>query len=59
MGLPRSTYYDVPGIPVDDTEIVSRVHAVCDEFEADGYRCVGAALRHLGGSWSTPRRCAG
>ena len=48
MGLPRSTYYDVPGIPVDDTEIVSRIHAVCDEFEAYGYRRVGAALRHQG-----------
>ncbi len=48
MGLPRSTYYDVPGIPVDDTEIVSRIHAVCDEFETYGYRRVGAALRHQG-----------
>ena len=48
MGLPRSTYYDVPGIPVDDTEIVSRIHAVCDEFETYGYRRVGAALRQRG-----------
>ncbi len=48
MGLPRSTYYDVPSIPVDDPEIVSRFHAVCDEFETYGYRRVGAALRHQG-----------
>ena len=48
MGLPRSTYYDVPGIPVDDTEIVARIQAVCDEFETYGYRRVGAALRHQG-----------
>ena len=48
MGLPRSTYYDVPGIPVDDTEFVSPIHAVCDEFETYGYRRVGAALRHQG-----------
>lgn len=48
MGLPRSTYYDVLGIPVDDPEIVSRVHAVCDECATYGYRRVGAALRHQG-----------
>ena len=48
MGLPRSTYYDMPGIPVDDTEIVARIEAVCDEFETYGYRRVGAALRHQG-----------
>ena len=48
MGLPRSTYYDVPGVPADDTEIVSRIEAVCDEFETYGYRRVGAALRQQG-----------
>ena len=32
MGLPRSTYYDVPSVPADDTEIVLRIQAVCDEF---------------------------
>ena len=48
MGLSRSTYYDVPGIPVDDTEIVLRIQAVCDEFETYGYRRVGTALRHQG-----------
>ena len=48
MGLPRSTYYDVPSVPADDTEIVLRIQAVCDEFETYGYRRVGAALRHQG-----------
>ena len=48
MGLPRSTYYDAPRIPADDTEIVSRIQALCDEFETYGYRRVGAALRHQG-----------
>ncbi len=48
MGLPRSTYYDVPRVPADDTEIVSRIQVVCDEFETYGYRRVGAALRHQG-----------
>ena len=48
MGLPRSTCYDMPGIPVDDTEIVWRIQAVCDEFETYGYRRVGAAFRHQG-----------
>ena len=41
MGLPRSTYYDVPSVPADDTEIVLRIQAVCDEFETYGYRRVG------------------
>ena len=48
MGLPRSTFYDAPSIQADDTEIVARVRAICDEFEAYGYRRVGAALRHQG-----------
>ena len=48
MGLPRSTYYDAPRIPADDTEIVSRIQALCDEFETYGYRRVDAALRHQG-----------
>ena len=33
MGLPRSTCYDAPSVAVDDTEIVSRMQAICDEFE--------------------------
>jgi putative transposase len=42
MRLPRSTYYDAPAVKADDGEID------CDEFEAYGYRRVGAELRHCG-----------
>ncbi len=48
MGLPRSTFYDAPAAKADDAEIVARIVAICDEFEAYGYRRVGAALRHQG-----------
>jgi putative transposase len=58
MGLPRSTFYDVPAGPADEAEIVARMCAICDEFEAYGYGRVGAALRHQGSS-STARRSAG
>ena len=58
MGLPRSTYYDAPPVKTDDAEIVANITAICDEFEAYGYRRVGA-----GASWSKkwssiPRRSA-
>ena len=48
MALPRSTFYDAPVAQIDDTAIVARMVAICDEFEAYGYRRVGAALRHQG-----------
>jgi len=48
MGLPRSTYYDVASREADDAEIVATIIAICDEFEAYGYRRVGAELRHRG-----------
>ncbi len=32
----------------DDAEIVANIAAICDEFEAYGYRRVGAELRHRG-----------
>ena len=48
MGIARSTYYDAPADSVDDTEIVERMAAICDEFEAYGYRRVQAALRQQG-----------
>jgi putative transposase len=48
MALPRSTYYDAPAEPIDDAEILRRVETICDEFEAYGYRRVGAELRHQG-----------
>jgi putative transposase len=48
MGLPRSTYYDAPATKADHREIVAAMTAICDEFEAYGYRRVGAELRHRG-----------
>ena len=48
MGLPRSTYYDAPPVKTDDAEIVANITAICNEFEAYGYRRVGAELRHQG-----------
>jgi putative transposase len=48
MGLPRSTFYDAPTAAVDDAAIVACMVAICDEFEAYGYRRVGAALRQQG-----------
>jgi putative transposase len=48
MGLPRSTFYDELAARLDDAEIVRRMQTICDEFEAYGYRRVGAELRHQG-----------
>jgi putative transposase len=48
MSLSRSTYYDKPSSPTDDAAIVATMIAICDEFEAYGYRRVGAELRHRG-----------
>jgi putative transposase len=48
MGLPRSTYYDAPSRKADDDEIIATMRAICDEFEAYGYRRVGAELRQRG-----------
>jgi putative transposase len=48
MGLPRSTFYDAPVAQIEDAAIVARMVGICDEFEAYGYRRVGAALRHQG-----------
>ncbi len=48
MGLPRSSLYDTPTARLGDTEIVVRIRTICDEFEAYGYRRVGAELRHQG-----------
>src|ERR1700683_1321995 len=44
----RSTFYDVPAAHLDDAEIVGRMQTICHEFEAYGYRRVGAELRHQG-----------
>ena len=48
MGIARSTYYDRPKRPTDDTAIVEAMFEVCDVFESYGYRRVGAALRQQG-----------
>ena len=48
MGLPRSTYYDAPPVKTDDAEMIADITAICDEFEAYGYRRVGAEFRHRG-----------
>ena len=48
MRLPRSTFYDTAAIPLDAEALLSRIGAICDEFEWYGYRRVGAALRHEG-----------
>jgi len=48
MGLPRSTYYDGPPRKINDAEIIATMRAICDEFEAYGYRRIDAELRHRG-----------
>lgn len=48
MGLPRSTYNDAPPVKADDAAIVAIITAICNEFEAYGYRRVGAEPRHRG-----------
>jgi putative transposase len=48
MGIARSTYYDGPMMVVDDTALVEVMGAISDEFEAYGYRRMGAELRHRG-----------
>jgi putative transposase len=47
MGIARSTFYDKPAAH-DDTAIVEAIAAICDEFEAYGWRRVRAELRHRG-----------
>ena len=48
MGLSRSTFYDAPRATLQPGELLTRIGAICDEFECYGYRRVGAALRHQG-----------
>lgn len=48
MGLARSTYYDAPRRAADDTALVEAMAAICDAFEAYGWRRVQAALRQQG-----------
>jgi putative transposase len=48
MGLSRSTYYDKPSSPADNTAIVAAMIEICDEFESYSYRRVDSELRHRG-----------
>jgi putative transposase len=47
MGIARSTYYNAPARD-RDAEILTRIEAICAEFEAYGYRRITAELRHQG-----------
>jgi len=48
MGIARSTYYEAPSATPDDTALIAAITAICDEFEAYGWRRVRAALRQQG-----------
>jgi putative transposase len=48
MGIARSSYYAAPAATLDDSALLSAIAAICDEFEAYGWRRVRAALRHQG-----------
>ena len=48
MGLARSTYHDTPALDDRDVEVLARIKAVGEEFEAYGYRRICAELRHQG-----------
>ena len=48
MGIARSIFYDAPRAEVDDTALAEAMAAIRDEFEAYGWRRVGAALRQRG-----------
>lgn len=48
MGIARSTYYDRPEQPTDDTAIVEAIFEVCDVFESYGHRRVWCRLAATG-----------
>lgn len=48
MGIARSTFYREPAQRIDDAKLLAAITAICDEFEAYGWRRVQAALRHQG-----------
>jgi len=48
MGLARSTYHDGTCASRPDDEIVGRIRAIGEEFEAYGYRRICAELGHQG-----------
>src|SRR4051812_24478918 len=45
MGVARSTYYGAPPA-IEMPRALSLIEAICEEFEAYGYRRVTAELRH-------------
>lgn len=45
MGMARSTFYDAPAMSARDIAIVAEIQAICDTFDAYGYRRIGAELR--------------
>jgi putative transposase len=48
MGISSSTFYDTPDDRSSDVIVVAEMKAICDEFEAYGYRRIDAELRHRG-----------
>jgi hypothetical protein len=44
MGIGRSTFYDTPDAGANDATVVAEMKTICDEFEAYGYRRVGAEV---------------
>jgi putative transposase len=48
MGIARSSCYDAPGTGPDDAAPLEAMQAICDAFEAYGWRRVRAALRQRG-----------
>lgn len=48
MGIARSTYYDEPMEACGDTALLAAITAICEEFEAYGWRRVGSALLQQG-----------
>lgn len=48
MGIARSTYYHEQLRRIDDAALLVAITAICDEFEAYGWRRVRAALQHQG-----------
>lgn len=48
MKIARSTYYRKPPPSLSEAELLDAIKAICDEFEAYGWRRVRAALRHQG-----------
>ncbi|WP_234831586.1 IS3 family transposase [Sphingobium yanoikuyae] len=48
MGIARSTYYHERKQRVDEADLLTAIIAICDEFEAYGWRRVRAELQHQG-----------